>query len=65
MVKYFLEEEKADWHDSNQNDNTLLHAAVFRGHLEMATYLCEKKSSLINTKNKEKETPLHFAAMCS
>ncbi|CAM0144819.1 unnamed protein product [Urochloa decumbens] len=42
--------------------NTALHLATSRGHAELAALLCEKAPSLVATRNRSLDTPLHCAA---
>lgn len=44
------------------NGNTALHLVASRGHVELATLLCERAPSLVTTRNKCLDTPLHCAA---
>ncbi|KAK1679991.1 hypothetical protein QYE76_040839 [Lolium multiflorum] len=44
------------------NGNTELHLVASRGHVELATLLCERAPSLVATRNRCLDTPLHCAA---
>jgi ankyrin repeat protein len=44
------------------NGNTALHLVASRGHVELATLLCERVPSLVATRNRCLDTPLHCAA---
>ncbi|CAN6168264.1 unnamed protein product [Urochloa humidicola] len=44
------------------NGNTALHLVASRGHAELAAILCEKAPSLVATRNRSLDTPLHCAA---
>ena len=44
------------------NGNTALHLVASRGHVELATLLCERAPSLVATRNRCLDTPLHCAA---
>ncbi|VAH45182.1 unnamed protein product [Triticum turgidum subsp. durum] len=44
------------------NGNTALHLVASRGHVELATLLCERAPSLAAARNKCLDTPLHCAA---
>ncbi|MBD0391861.1 ankyrin repeat domain-containing protein [Wolbachia endosymbiont of Pentalonia nigronervosa] len=47
--------------DVNDNGNTLLHVAVFKGHKDIVEFLCEQLGININAKNKQGKTPLDIA----
>ncbi|CAL5083281.1 unnamed protein product [Urochloa decumbens] len=44
------------------NGNTALHLAASRGHAKLSELLCEKAPSLVATRNRGLDTPLHCAA---
>jgi hypothetical protein len=44
------------------NGNTSLHLVASRGHAELAAFVCESAPSLVATRNKGLDTPLHCAA---
>lgn len=44
------------------NGNTALHLAASRGHAELAALICDRAPSLVATRNKCLDTPLHCAA---
>jgi len=44
------------------NGNTALHLAASRGHAELAALICDSAPSLVATRNKCLDTPLHCAA---
>ncbi|KAG2596863.1 hypothetical protein PVAP13_5KG211914 [Panicum virgatum] len=44
------------------NGNTALHLVASRGHAELAALVCEKAPSLVATRNRSLDTPLHCAA---
>ena len=59
LVKYLVEEEYADVHDSDRKGNSLLHAAVGYGtqvSMELVEYLTKYMD--INVRNKNGKTPL-------
>ncbi|WVZ95127.1 hypothetical protein U9M48_040928 [Paspalum notatum var. saurae] len=46
----------------SSNGNTALHLAASRGHAELAALICERAPSLVATRNRCLDTPLHCAA---
>ncbi|TVU38617.1 hypothetical protein EJB05_12001, partial [Eragrostis curvula] len=44
------------------NGNTALHLVASRGHADLAELICEKAPSLVATRNRGLDTPLHCAA---
>jgi ankyrin repeat protein len=44
------------------NGNTALHLVASRGHAELAALVCERAPSLVATRNRGLDTPLHCAA---
>ncbi|CAM0144820.1 unnamed protein product [Urochloa decumbens] len=44
------------------NGNTALHLVASRGHAKLSALLCEKAPSLLATRNRSLDTPLHCAA---
>ncbi|TVU38789.1 hypothetical protein EJB05_12177, partial [Eragrostis curvula] len=44
------------------NGNTALHLVASRGHVKLAALICERAPSLVGTRNRGLDTPLHCAA---
>ena len=64
LVKSLIE-FGADPNSQNDNNHTVLALFCGYGNLEAVKYLCSIKSVNINVKNKEGDTPLHYATFHS
>lgn len=58
-----LLEHNADPRIQDERGRTSLHLAVIEGALEMARYLLEKNSEIINIQDRVGRTPLHYAVI--
>ena len=65
MVKYLVEEVKADVFKRNGYGRNCLHMSIISGNFETFKYLISRYPSFINTRDFDNNTILTFAAQYS
>jgi len=60
VVKYLIDEKKADFNVKNNYGWTPLHLAAYSGNLDLVKYLIDDKKADFNVKANDGWTPLHW-----